>query len=402
LHTICKSREHYNAALNFVKGVTGEARVLPPASHKVLVCVPTYNEAENIEAFIDAVFENAPPEAHILVVDDNSPDGTAHIVERIQEKYPERLYLLNRPGKQGGASAFLQSFEYGLKHNYNAMLAMDADFSHDPKYIPGILVKSNECDVVIGSRLVKGGGIENRSLLRNIISSGASLYCRLLLTAGIRDWTGGYNLWSKTALERIGIASIFTRGYSFQIEMKYKAFRSGLKIAEIPVIFPDRKRGASKMPFSYFVQALADVWRIKFSHIKNEMIKQMIKFAITGGLGTITNLALFFLCADLAKLPAVPVSIGCFLAAGTQNYCLHHKWSFAGNTRGTALSIKKWLQFLCSALFGLGVNIIVMNAILQSIAPPYKVIAQACGILAGMTINFIAAKIVVFRSTHID
>jgi dolichol-phosphate mannosyltransferase len=304
---------------------------------------------------------------------------------------------LNRPGKQGGASAFLQSFEYGLKHNYDAMLAMDADFSHDPKYIPGILAKTKEYDVVIGSRLVKGGGIENRSLLRNIISSGASLYCRLLLMSPIRDWTGGYNLWSKNALEKIGIASIFTRGYSFQIEMKYKAYRAGLKIAEIPVVFPDRKRGASKMSASYFVQALADVWRIKFSHIKNNLIKQMLKFAATGGLGTVTNLVLFFLCADIANLPTIPVSIGCFLVAGTQNYYLNHKWSFSENMRGTALSIKRWLLFLCSSTLGLCINIAVMTIILQSIMPPYKVIAQACGILAGMIINFIMVKVVVFK-----
>ena len=369
---------------------------------KVMIAVPTYNEALNIETFIKAVFEYLPLEGGILVIDDNSPDGTAKIVEGLIPDYPGRLDLLSRPEKQGGASAFLQGFEWGLKRGYDAMLAMDADFSHDPKYIPEILANANQYDVVIGSRLVKGGGIENRSISRNIISLGASLYCRILLMSPIRDWTGGYNLWSKKALEKINIASVFTRGYSFQIEMKYKAFRAHCAITEIPVIFPDRKRGVSKMPASYFVKALIDVWRIKFSCVKNNVIKQIFKFAVTGGLGTITNLAMFFLLADIAKLPVTPVSIVCFFASGTQNYYLNHKWSFAQNTRGTPPSVKKWLLFLSSALLGLCVNIFLMNMILKSVVVPYKVIAQACGILAGTVINFLAAKFVVFRSKYAD
>lgn len=373
----------------------------------VLVCVPTYNEAENIEAFINAVFDNSPAGVDMLVMDDSSPDGTADIVEGLILKYQglvksRHLRLIKRPGKQGGASAFLQSFDYGLKHGYDAMLAMDADFSHDPKYIPRILAKADSCDVVIASRLVKGGGIENRSFLRNVISSGASLYCRALLTPRIRDWTGGYNLWSKRALEKTGIPSIFTRAYSFQIEMKYKAFLAGCEIAEIPVIFPDRTRGASKMPAVYFITALADVWRIKFFRVKNNLVKQVFKFAVTGGLGTITNLALFFLFVDVLELPPIPVSVGCFLISGAQNYIIHHKWSFIENTRKTPPSLKKFLVFICSALLGLGVNIFVMNTMLKHILLPYKAIAQGCGILAGMVINFAAAKFIVFRKKHGD
>ena len=341
----------------------------------------------------------------MLVIDDSSPDGTAGIVENLIPKYKDQLHLLKRPGKQGGASAFLQSFEWGLKHGYDAMLAMDADFSHDPKYIPEMVTASSGCDVVIGSRLVKGGGIENRSIIRNIISHSASLYCRFVLnhpTTTIKDWTGGYNLWSKTAIAKIGLASIFTRAYSFQIEMKYKALRNRCKITEIPIIFPDRKHGASKMSALYFVKALIDVWRIKFSCIQSSTVKQILKFAVTGGLGTLTNLVLFFLCADIVKFPEIPVSIGCFVVAGTQNYVLHHKWSFAENTRGTAPSIQKWLAFLFSALIGLGMNIAILNLMLRHVVLPYKVIAQACGILAGMVINFLVSKFFVFRRKNDD
>jgi dolichol-phosphate mannosyltransferase len=363
----------------------------------LLICVPTYNEAENIAPFMDAVFAAAPPDAHILVIDDNSPDGTAGIVKAMQEKYGERLRLLERPGKQGGASAFLQGFGWGIKNNYDAMLAMDADFSHDPKYIPQIAEKAAVFDVVIGSRMVRGGGIENRSFLRNAISGGASLYCRLFLGSKIKDWTGGFNLWSKTALEKIDISSVFTRGYSFQLEMKYKALRAKCSVTEIPIIFPDRKAGYSKMSASYFGKALADVWRIKFACIKNKTVKQILKFAVTGGLGTLTNLALFFLFADMAKLNAIAVSAGCFIIAGAQNYMIHHKWSFIENTGGTKPSFRKWLVFMASSLVGLAVNIGVLNFMLASFVLPFKVIAQGCGILCGMMINFIAAKFVVFR-----
>jgi len=215
---------------------------------KLLVIIPTYNEVDNIEPLIKEVFTYTPPDAAILVVDDNSPDGTGGIVEKLSAEYPGRLHIFNRPGKQGGASAFLLGFARGIAYGYDHMLAMDADFSHDPRYIPLFLEKAKEYDVVLGSRLVKGGGIENRSFTRNIISCGASLYCRILLAMSIRDWTGGYNLWSREALSRINIQSIVTRGYSFQMEMKYKAFMAKCKITEVPIIFPERKYGASKIP----------------------------------------------------------------------------------------------------------------------------------------------------------
>ena len=203
----------------------------------------------------------------MLIIDDNSPDGTAVIAEKLITTYIDRLHILKRPGKQGVASALLQAFSWGIDHGYTAMLAMDADFSHDPKYIPILLENLNENDVVLGSRLVKGGGIENRSFLRNIISLGASLFCGLLLTPQIKDWTGGYNLWSKNVLLKIDLNNIMTRGYSFQIEMKYKAFKAGFRITEVPIVFPDRQRDASKMPALYLIKALVDVWYIKFMHI---------------------------------------------------------------------------------------------------------------------------------------
>jgi dolichol-phosphate mannosyltransferase len=149
---------------------------------KILVAIPTYNEALNIEPLIKAVFEHAPPQAHILVIDDNSPDGTAKIVEKVIEKYSERLHLLNRPGKQGLAAAYLAAFEWGLAKGYDIFLEMDADFSHNPAYIPAMLTEIRANDVVIGSRNIHGGGVEGWTFLRNIVSKGGSLYARAYLS----------------------------------------------------------------------------------------------------------------------------------------------------------------------------------------------------------------------------
>ncbi|MDR3324441.1 MAG: glycosyltransferase family 2 protein [Spirochaetaceae bacterium] len=363
----------------------------------VLICIPTYNEAENIRLLIPAIFKNSPENTHVLIVDDNSPDGTATVVKTFMAGDPARIYLMERPGKQGGASAFLEGFAWALEHGYDAVLAMDADFSHRPEHIAELIAAAARADCVFGSRLVKGGSTENRSAVRNVISHGASWYCRLALDVSIHDWTGGYNLWTASALRKIGLDTIFTRGYSFQMEMKYKAVRAGCATKEIPIAFPDRISGVSKMPTSYFTRALVDVWRIKFSLLRSPLLKTAIKFAIAGGLGTLTNLALFFLCVDVAHLPATPVSVGCFAIAGTQNYITHHKWSFASDTKGTKPSLKAWLLFLCSSLLGLAANIAVMNLILMNLVVPVKTAAGAAGIAAGLSINFFMSKFVVFR-----
>jgi len=364
----------------------------------LLICVPTYNEAENIERFISSVFEFLPisQKSDIVVVDDNSPDGTADIVEKLIEKYKGRLYILKRPEKQGLAGAYLAAFNWGLSKGYDVFLEMDADFSHHPKYIPEMLAALQNHDVVIGSRNVKGGAVEGWSFLRTCISKGGSLYSRIVLRCPIKDLTGGFTMWTENALLKIGLNNVFSKGYSFQIEMKYRAWRAGCSIKEIPIIFTDRKLGLSKMSKKIFFEALINVWKIKQS-FADTAFDQFIKFGITGGLGSLTNLLLFFLFADKIGLPEVPVSIGCFLIAGTQNYIIDHKWSFANNTGNSRLSVRKWLFFLATALVGFLVNIFVMMFIIKNFDLPYKFIAQACGIVAGMMINFVFLKFIVFR-----
>jgi len=228
---------------------------------KVLIVIPTYNEKENIEPLISSIFTVAP-HAHILVVDDNSPDGTAAIVEEIARQ-KNSLHILKREKKMGGATAFLTGFSWGINNGFDILLAMDADFSHDPKYIPVMLKEIEISDLVIGSRNVPGGMIENRSFVRNILTKGGSLYCQRLLNCPIKDFTAGFNMWRKTTLEKIGLEDVVSRGYSFQIEMKYKTFKKGCNIVEIPIVFPDRKKGQSKMSGSFLLKALVDVWKIR-------------------------------------------------------------------------------------------------------------------------------------------
>ena len=228
---------------------------------KPLAVIPTYNEIENIVTLIPSIF-SVYPDINILVVDDNSPDGTAAAVKRIAESNTS-VHILSRAGKQGGATAFLDGFSWGIKNGFDVLLAMDADFSHDPKYIPLMLTEIEKADLVIGSRNIPGGSIENRSIIRNILTKGGALYCRLLLKCPIKDFTGGFNAWRKTTLEKISFMETSSRGYSFQIEMKYKTYKNELKITEIPIIFPDRKKGQSKMSGSYLLKALLDVWKIR-------------------------------------------------------------------------------------------------------------------------------------------
>jgi dolichol-phosphate mannosyltransferase len=362
-----------------------------------LIIIPTYNEIGNIEPFIKKVFDYTPEYGNILVVDDNSPDGTAAAVEKMIPRYPERLHILNRTEKQGLAAAYLAGFAWGISRHYDIFLEMDADFSHNPAYIPLMLEKVQNHDVVIGSRNVADGGVEGWPFLRTVVSKGGSMYSRIVLGCPIRDLTGGFNMWRKPALEKINLDAIISKGYSFQIEMKYRAYRAGCAIVEIPIVFVDRKEGKSKMSKRIFFEALINVWQIKGIAKKTSLLSVFIKFALTGGLGTVTNLLLFFIFADLLNIPEIPVSIGCFLIAVTQNYLINHRWSFGYYTANKRPSVKKWLEFTAGSLAGLAVNVFVMRAVLVHFLLPYKFIAQGLGIAAGMIINFAIANFIIFK-----
>lgn len=228
---------------------------------KPLVIIPTYNEALNIKFIINEIFKTCP-DINILIVDDNSPDGTAEIVHQMLDK---RIYILKRTKKQGLASAYIEGFKKGIDLGFNRFIQMDADFSHKPEYLPLMLENLKKYDFVIGSRNIKGGGVQNWSLFRNLISKAGSLYSKVILFCPINDLTGGFNGWRKEVLEGINLNNIISLGYSFQIELKYKAYKKGFKYIEFPIIFPDRKYGESKMSKDIFFEALKNVVKIRFS-----------------------------------------------------------------------------------------------------------------------------------------
>lgn len=233
---------------------------------KKLVIIPTYNEKENIRKIILAVL-SFEQNFHVLVVDDSSPDGTADIVKELQKEHHERLHLSIRKAKDGLGKAYLHGFDWALKNSYDYIFEMDADFSHNPKDLPRLLEDCKKADISIGSRYSKGVNIVNWPMSRVLLSFFASKYVRLVLGIPIHDTTAGFVCFSKKALESIGLEKIKLKGYGFQIEIKYRAYKKGLKIVETPIIFTDRSEGESKMNGGIIQEAIFGVIALKIKSI---------------------------------------------------------------------------------------------------------------------------------------
>lgn len=236
---------------------------------KSIIIIPTYNEATNIEAIIKQIFA-LPLDVDILVVDDSSPDGTYKIVQKLIEKFRDKLYLLINKDKKGLANAYIKGFKYALNLNksYDYFVEMDADFSHNPKYIKSFLNYILDFDIVIGSRYIKGGRVNNWSLQRKIISYFGNIYAQAVLGIDIKDTTSGFKCFKREVLESIDLSSIITDGYAFQIEMNYKAYLKGYKIKEIPIAFIDRVVGDSKMSSRIFFEAFFKILLLRIKTTK--------------------------------------------------------------------------------------------------------------------------------------
>ena len=233
---------------------------------KYLVVIPTYNEKENIENIIDAVFALSKP-FHVLVVDDNSPDGTSKIVQNlIDNKYLAKLHILNRKEKNGLGPAYIAGFKWALANEYEYIFEMDADFSHPPEKLIDLLSKAEDedFDLIVGSRYTQGGGVKNWSMDRHILSRGASFYVQAITWMPVKDPTAGFICYKADVLKAIDLDNIEFTGYAFQIEMKYTAWRKGFKIAEVPIVFVDRELGVSKMNSSIIKEAIFGVLRMRF------------------------------------------------------------------------------------------------------------------------------------------
>ncbi len=229
---------------------------------RTLIVTPTYNEKENLPRFVDAV-RSAWSDADLMIVDDNSPDGTGALADRIAAK-DDHVKVMHRAGKLGLGTAYTQAFTKGLAEGYDRFFEMDADLSHDVRYLPQFIAALDDgADVVIGSRNIPGGGVEGWGLGRHFISKGGSLYSRTILGLSVKDLTSGYKAFTRRALEAIDIDTVHSNGYSFQIEMTYRALRKGMRVKEVPIVFVDRTAGRSKMSRRIFVEAIGVVWKLR-------------------------------------------------------------------------------------------------------------------------------------------
>jgi dolichol-phosphate mannosyltransferase len=231
-----------------------------PVPERVTVCLPTYNERENLEPMVAALLERLGPDDRILVIDDSSPDGTGELADRLAAADP-RVAVLHRPVKEGLGPAYLAGFRRALAEGAELVLEMDCDFSHDPDDVPRLVAAAAEADLVLGSRYVDGGRIENWGPVRRLVSRAGSLYAQVLLGAPVRDLTGGFKCYRRAVLEAIDLDAVSARGYAFQIETTYRTLRAGFRVLEVPITFVDRKVGTSKMSPTIAVEA---IWRVPY------------------------------------------------------------------------------------------------------------------------------------------
>ncbi|HEX6456107.1 MAG TPA: polyprenol monophosphomannose synthase [Solirubrobacterales bacterium] len=225
--------------------------------------LPTYNEAENVAPLVEAARSKLPPSAQILIVDDGSPDGTGAIADRLAERH-ENVHVLHRPRKEGLGPAYIAGFREALAGGAGLVLEMDADFSHDPAYLPRLLEAAGRADVVLGSRYVDGGGVSDWGPLRRAVSRGGSTYARAVLGVDVRDLTGGFKCFRREVLEAIDLDAIAAHGYAFQVEMTYRAIRRGFKVVEVPIVFRERRVGKSKMDLSIVAEAVLRLPLLRF------------------------------------------------------------------------------------------------------------------------------------------
>ncbi len=228
-----------------------------PEQGPAWLVLPTFNEAQNLAPVVAAALAKLPSSGRVLIVDDNSPDGTGEIADRLAAQ--ERVEVLHRPRKEGLGPAYIAGFRHALAGGAGLILEMDADFSHEPAYLPRLLEAIERADLAIGSRYVPGGGVGDWGPLRRGISRGGSAYARLALGVGVRDLTGGFKCFRREVLEAIDLDSVRSRGYAFQVELTYRAIQQGFTVAEVPIVFRDRRAGSSKMDRSIVLEA---IWRV--------------------------------------------------------------------------------------------------------------------------------------------
>ena len=237
---------------------------------RALICLPTYNERENLEPMLRALGDVLGPDDRVLVIDDNSPDGTGELADRLAAEL-DGVEVLHRPQKEGLGPAYLAGFRRALELGAELIVEIDCDFSHDPADLPRLLDAASDADLVLGSRYVRGGSVENWGAVRRAISAGGSLYARLLLGVPVRDLTGGFKCFRRAVLETIDLDAVHSKGYAFQIELTYRTLRRGFSVREVPIRFVDREVGGSKMSRMIVLEAIWKVPLIRLSALRGRL-----------------------------------------------------------------------------------------------------------------------------------
>ncbi|WP_202880921.1 polyprenol monophosphomannose synthase [Kribbella amoyensis] len=231
---------------------------------EILVIIPTYNEAENLEPIVGRL-RAAVPEAHVLIADDNSPDGTGELADKLAAG-DDHVHVLHRQGKEGLGAAYIAGFRWGLEHGYGVLVEHDADGSHQPEQLDRLLDALRDADLVLGSRYVRGGAVENWPKSREILSRGGNIYTRIALGIPLRDATGGYRAFRRETLEGLGLDQVASAGYCFQVDLAWRALKAGFRVVEVPITFVERERGKSKMSQAIVLEAMARVGRWGLAH----------------------------------------------------------------------------------------------------------------------------------------
>jgi dolichol-phosphate mannosyltransferase len=235
---------------------------------RAVICLPTYDERENLRPIVEAIHA-VVPDVDVLVIDDDSPDGTGALADELAARDP-RVKVLHRARKEGLGRAYLAGFAWALERGYGLVLEMDADFSHDPRHLPALLAAAEGADLVLGSRYVPGGGTVDWGLGRRLVSRGGSAYARAILGVSVRDLTGGFKCFRREVLEAVDLATVECSGYAFQIELTWRALVRGFRVVEVPIVFADRRVGQSKMSRRIVLEAMRKVWSMRFSRFARE------------------------------------------------------------------------------------------------------------------------------------
>lgn len=331
---------------------------------KYLICIPTYNESENIKNILISISCLKLKNVNILIIDDNSPDKTSKIVKKIirNKTLNNKIFVIDRKNKQGLGKAYITGFKWALKHNYDYILSMDADFSHHPKYLPKMIKKSKNYDVIIGSRYIKEGKIIGWPWFRYLNSWGANIFTRIFLGLKPKDVTSGFKCYNNKFLSSINLDKIVSSGYAFQVEMIKLAQENNFSIIEFPIVFTDRKTGKSKIS-GELTRSIKSIFSLA---LQKKSYRQFIKFGIVGATGTIIDLLAYNGLAIFLGFNIYIARSISFILGAINNYILNRVWTFRNKNKQIA---KQFSKFIFISFIGLLINLLIMRSLQGLVSP---------------------------------